>query len=1135
MNPHTAILESLAKIASYTTKLELSGVQLVSFGRLASLQTIIQFMGAWVCNDSGLQALTTKLCHIAINLNMDHLEWPFAAEDEQEIAAALTHIESMAQSLSIAGPHHDRFSTDAHRSLMQINPQDIHLGAVSGSVFSHNTINNTINSADPAVHRKVDNVLEHVRDAETCKFSLNSLLRMILKATQSETFAKHTAGTGDWFLKQKDFVNWRDGKTKFLWCPGIPGAGKTILSQVYAILIFLQANHFAALLLLSTYAQQEEQTSTQLLGSVLKQLVQQHSSISDHLVTLHKRGVHPSIAELFAALQTEVLLYSQVYIVVDALDECSESNQARELFFSSHSPGFWSLPAHVHLLITSRDILSISQEFGSTPRISIEAHNEDLKTYIRGRMTTDNKLKKLVKNDITLVAEIVDQVILKAAGMFLQVQLHLDALASQLNRKGLRTALALLPKGIMNSYDDIMARIRSQGDAEYELACQIFYWLAYAKQPLSIKQLQHAVAVSDDMKEMDFDAIVDVDVLTGVCAGLVVIREDNSYSFSHNTNAQIAQLVHYTTQEYFQLRQQYWFPNIHSSMAITCLTYLSFNTFNSTGISTDTSNHPLYRYATKYWGTHSKADEVATMQYILNFLKKKRNVAYAANQVWWPTTRTAHILAWLGLYQTLEELLSQDPTHATSIDTRRCTPLLYAVEYRHINIVKLLLEKNADPNACDKDQNTPLSYAAGQGHIDIVKLLLEKQADPNIYLKDQRTLLSYAVRQGHTAIVKLLLENNADPNACNKKQRTPLFYGARWGHTDIVKLLLGINADPNVCDKNQRTPLSSAAAQGHIDIVKLLLDKNADHNACDKYWYTPLLYAAEQGHTDIVKLLLEKNADPNACNKNQHTSLFYGARWGHNDIVKLLLGINADPNACDRNQRTPLSYAAQQDHTEIVRLLLEKDANPNVCDKDQRTPLSYAAEQDHIDIIKLLLEKNADPNACNKDQRTPLFYAAEQGHIDIVKLLLHKNADPNACNKDQCTPLFYAAEWGHIDIVKLLLENNSDPNVYNNYQLTPLFYAVGDGHFEIVKLLLEKNADPDACNKHQDTPLSYAAVYNHFEIFQLLLKYSDQISIERTLSLVLSIDPQEGYFRAYSENYPKIIKLLQQHSVVELD
>ncbi|KAJ7581712.1 hypothetical protein C8J56DRAFT_793374 [Mycena floridula] len=374
---------------------------------------------------------------------------------------------------------------------------------------------------------------------------LNWISKFDFRATQSETLAKHTAGTGDWFLKKQEFVDWKDGKSKFLWCPGIPGAGKTILSQHLQGAV-LQPK-IAVICIYFDYKRQEEQTPTQLLGSILKQLVQQHPSISDHLVTLHQsclsRSAHPSITELFTALQTEVLLYSHVYIVVDALDECSESSQVQEIFFSTQANhGLRSLSEKVHLLITSRDIFSIAQQFDGEPKIIIEAHRKDLETYIKGRLAVDFKLKRHIKGDTTLEAEIVEQVSSKAVGMFLQAHLHLDALASQLNRKGLRTALASLPHGIMDSYDDAMSRIKAQGEAEYELARQIFYWLAYAQRPLSTKELQHAVAVSHEMTEMDFDAIVDIDVLTGVCAGLIVIQEE-SYSFFHHDEVQIVQLV----------------------------------------------------------------------------------------------------------------------------------------------------------------------------------------------------------------------------------------------------------------------------------------------------------------------------------------------------------------------------------------------------------------------------------------------------------------------------------------------------------------------------------------------------------------------------------------------------------------
>ncbi|KAJ7584503.1 hypothetical protein C8J56DRAFT_789785, partial [Mycena floridula] len=361
---------------------------------------------------------------------------------------------------------------------------------------------------------------------------LDWISKLDFQATQLETFAKHAPGTGDWFFKKPDFIDWKDGKTKFLWCPGIPGAGKTVLSSI--IIDHLRAisgPNQAVLYIYCDYTRQSDQTPMQLLGNMLKQLVQYCPSISDHSLALYNshssQKTFPDVAELLTVLQTETSFYECVYIIVDALDECSEENQARELFFPTNPQGLWSLPDHVHLLVASRDIFLIAQEYHDEPKILIEAHQEDLQTYIKQRIITDVKLKRLVKGDMTLEREVVDQVIFKAAGM--QARLHLDALASQLNRKGLRMALSTLPKGIMDSYDAAMARISAQGEAENKLALQVFYWLAYAQEPLSVEEIQHAVAVSEDMTDMDFDAIVDVELLTSICAGLVIIRKESSH------------------------------------------------------------------------------------------------------------------------------------------------------------------------------------------------------------------------------------------------------------------------------------------------------------------------------------------------------------------------------------------------------------------------------------------------------------------------------------------------------------------------------------------------------------------------------------------------------------------------------
>ncbi|KAJ7584163.1 hypothetical protein C8J56DRAFT_198290 [Mycena floridula] len=233
---------------------------------------------------------------------MEHLEWPFATEDEGEILVAIAHIESLLNSGQLpasvpviikdvdqVGPHHARSNDYPHGSFAQIHGQNIIAGTVGGSILSHNIIN----LADPVVHQGVDTLVEHKIDAETIKKRedfLNWISKLDFQATQSDTSAKHTAGTGDWFLKQQDFVDWKDGKTKFLWCPGIPGAGKTVLSSIIVEHLhgaILQPK-IAVICIYFDYKQQEEQSPTQLLGNILKQLIQQHSVFSNHLVTLHR-------------------------------------------------------------------------------------------------------------------------------------------------------------------------------------------------------------------------------------------------------------------------------------------------------------------------------------------------------------------------------------------------------------------------------------------------------------------------------------------------------------------------------------------------------------------------------------------------------------------------------------------------------------------------------------------------------------------------------------------------------------------------------------------------------------------------------------------------------------------------------
>jgi hypothetical protein len=141
----------------------------------------------------------------------------------------------------------------------------------------------------------------------------------------------------------------------------------------------------------------------------------------------------------------------------------------------------------------------------------------------------------------------------------------MDSLAVKISRKAIKQALTTLPEKIDGMYDEAMARIRSQSayDDLPDLANAILQWVAFARQPLLLRELRYALAVVPGETQVDEDNIPGVS-LTDIYAGLVMVDK--------GTN--LVRLVHYTAQEYFDRERERLFPLAESFLARTCMTYL---------------------------------------------------------------------------------------------------------------------------------------------------------------------------------------------------------------------------------------------------------------------------------------------------------------------------------------------------------------------------------------------------------------------------------------------------------------------------------------------------------------------------------------------------------------------------------
>ena len=122
-----------------------------------------------------------------------------------------------------------------------------------------------------------------------------------------------------------------------------------------------------------------------------------------------------------------------------------------------------------------------------------------------------------------------------------------------------------------------MERIEGQVADQEELAKQVLAWVTCAKRPLTATELQHALAVEVGEPKLDEENLPQIEDIVSVCAGLVTVDKESG----------IICLVHYTTQEYFERTQSQWFPQAESEITTTCITYLSFNVFESGLCQTD--------------------------------------------------------------------------------------------------------------------------------------------------------------------------------------------------------------------------------------------------------------------------------------------------------------------------------------------------------------------------------------------------------------------------------------------------------------------------------------------------------------------------------------------------------------------
>lgn len=307
----------------------------------------------------------------------------------------------------------------------------------------------------------------------------------------------------------------------------------------------------------------------------------------------------------------------------------------------------------------------------------------------------------------------------------------------------------------------------------------------------------------------------------------------------------------------------------------------------------------------------------------------------------------------------VRELLDQEPALVNRLSdyagyyTGCGAPLKNAAAGGHLEVVRLLLERGADPNLPEEGiapDGHALHSAVVRGHLEIVRLLLKHGAHPNVEVESSADTLSAALGAAgysnplNSEMVELLCSHGAS------RAVHLLAYSG-----DVLTAAAVFAANPVLA--NDPEALANAASEGKEAFVRLMLRYQPDLPRRVEFpgW------AVGAKTRELNELLFQHGMNPSAPDWLGITPLHHFARNGDVGKAALFLDHGANLHARDEDLcSTPLGWAAKSGRKEMAELLLQRGAKPNLPDDPPwATPLAWATRRKHPEIAALLRQHGA--------------------------------------------------------------------------------------------------------------------------------------------------------------------------------